>query len=393
MKDSYNKNMDVEAGIEPKTVNRISPPSGTGTIDSRPMMPSSFRHPSEKVMDSLQRFLRYGDPASDTDIYLGSLIAGLSRYCELPENHIHTFPETYRAVETIIRAFVKPGDSVLICRPAGNEEFRDGIQRNIKPIYHDGATPFLPDPTGIIDAIADNTKLIYLANPNLCTGTIYSIDEIETIVDRTSNVRIILDETYYEYYGTSLAGLIRQYDNLIVIRTFSAAFGLGDLPCSYILTAPENIAAIKRIKPIYIASPPARVAAAAVLSDYDYLKNHVNTVRENMTYLSVRLRGLGVRAYTTPADFLLIDVANPVQVVSRLKTDKIKARDLSRHDRLQNYIAIPVIDDSQTARIVDAFTRMPGQYYRRRQTGRKLILPRYGETMWEKTGIKKPEHV
>ncbi len=392
MKDSYNKNTDVKVGINPKISNDISPPSKTGTINSRPAMPSSFRHSSEKVMESLQRFLRYGGPAANTDIYLENLIAGLSRYCELPESHIHTFPETYRAIDTIIRAFVKPGDSILICRPVGNEEFRDGIQKNIKPIYHDGATPFLPDPQGIIDSIADNTRLIYLANPNLCTGTIYSIDEIEAIVDQTSNVRIILDETYYEYYGTSLAGLIRQYDNLIVIRTFSAAFGLGDLPCSYILAFPENIAAIKRIKPIYNACLPARAAAAAILSDYDYLKNHVNTVRENMTYLSVRLRGLGVRVHTPPTDFLLVDVANPVQVISRLKAEKIKVRDLSRYDRLQNYIAIPVIDDSQSAHIVDAFTRMPGQYYLRRQTSKKLILQRYRDTISEKAGIKKLEH-
>ncbi len=393
MKDSYDKNMDVKLGISPKDFNRISSPSKTLAIDSRQEILPSFRHPSEKVMDSLRRFLRYTGPTPDKDIYLTNLVAGLSRYSELPENHIHTFSETYRAIQTIIRTFVGPGDSVLICRPTDEINLAQGIPDNIRITCHDAITPFMTDPRGIIDATTASTGLIYLANPNLNTGTVYGIDEIEAIVDQTSNVKIILDETYYEYYGTSLAGLIRQYENLIVIRSFSAAFGLADLPCSYILAGPENIAAIKRIKTKHNASPPAQVVAAAVLSDYEYLKKHINTVRENMTYLSVRLRGMGIQTHPTPTDFLLLNVANPVQVMSRLKAEKIMVRDLSRMAGLRDYIAIPVTDDTTSTQIIEAFTRMPEQYYLCGRTGRKLVLQRTKETISERAGVKEPEHV
>ncbi len=393
MKDSYNKNMDVQVGLRPKVFNRISPLSKTETTETGQEISPSFRHPSEKVMDNLRRFLRHNGPIHDRDIYLKNLSAGLGRYSCLPENHIHTFSEANRAVHTIIKTFVRPGDSVLICRPVDDKKIAEGIHNNIKVFYHEGITPFMTDPQGIIDSISVNTRLIYLANPNLCTGTVYGIDEVEAIVDQTTDIRIILDETYYEYYGTSLAGLIRQYDNLIVIRSFSAAFGLGDVPCSYILTGPENIAAIKRIKPEYKTSPPALVAAAAVLSDYEYLKRHINMVRENMTYLSVRLRGLGIQVHTTPADFLLLNVANPVQVMSRLKAEKIKFRDMSSMVRLQDHIAIPVADDTTSAQVIEAFTRMPKQYYLRLQTGKKLILQRSKETISGRAGVKEPEHV
>jgi histidinol-phosphate aminotransferase len=373
MKESYSKNMDVNDASKSKARDHISP------SHERTSVTPPFRHPSEMVMDSLRRFLRYNGPTPENNIYSDNLTAGISRYCSLPANQIHIVPDTAHAINEIIKTFAKSDDSILVCRPADDDIFSTDFPENINIQYHEPPTPFTTDPEGIVDAVTGTTRLIYLANPNLCTGTIYGIDEIETIIDRTTDIKIILDETYFEYYGTSLAGLISQYGNIIVLRSFSAAFGLVDLPCGYILASAENIAAIKRTNPNSQVSPLSMVAASAVLGDYEYLKKHISTVRENMTYLSTRLRGMGLPVRTTPTDFILADVAEPAQLIARLHEAGIEARSLSNNARLQNYIAIRIIDDAHSAETIDILRSMPDSLYVKKQTGKKLVLHRTAE--------------
>jgi len=389
MKDSYKKNRDVKVELKPKALRRDFARRQINTIDSRQKSIENFRHPSEIVMDNLRHFLQHRGLLQENDTYLNNLTACLSRYCDLPENYIRIFAETDRAIESIIRSFVRPGFNILICSPV-DANLMTGNRSN--DVHHRSITPFMADPQGIIDSLNDQTELIYLANPNRCTGTIYDIDEIEFILDKSSGVKIILDETYYEYYGTSLAGLTRQYDNLIIVRSFSAAFGLKALPCSYILTCQENIAAVKQSNSIIHPSPAAQVAAIAALGDYEYLRKQISIVKENMTYLSVRLRGLGLLVQTTPADFLLLDVANPEQIISRLRAEGLEIRDLGHIPGLENHIALPIIDDATSASIVDTFIRMPKQYYLHPKSGKKVILRRPAESIVEGITIEESEH-
>ncbi len=373
MKESYNDNTDVKNASKSKTRDNFS------STHERTSVTPPFRHRSEMVMDSLRRFLRYHGPAPENNIYSDNLTAGISRYCGLPTNQIHIVPNTAHALNEIIKTFAKPNDSILVCRPVVDDLFATDLPENLNIQYHESPTPFTTDPEGIVDKVTGTTRLIYLANPNLCTGTIYGIDEIETIIGRTTDVKIILDETYFEYYGTSLVGLISQYDNIIVLRSFSAAFGLVDLPCSYILASFENIASIKRTNPNNKVSPLSMVAASAVLGDYEYLKKHISTVRENMTYLSTRLRGMGIPVRTTPADFILAEVTDPTQLVSRLHEAGIEARSLNDYARLHNYIAIRIIDDNHSAETIDIFKSMPDSLDLKKQAGKKLVLHRTAE--------------
>ncbi|UCD17955.1 MAG: aminotransferase class I/II-fold pyridoxal phosphate-dependent enzyme, partial [Candidatus Zixiibacteriota bacterium] len=207
-------------------------------------------------------------------------------------------------------------------------------------------------------------------NPDDPTGRVYSVAEIRHILERVPRAILVVDESCCLGCDYSVSQLVREQGNLIVIRSFSNVMGLGGLPFGFLLTAPDNIGAVNRFQ--IGRKPPAitQAAAQAVLHDLEHIENRIAKVRENMTYLAVKLRSMGISARITPSDFILIRVAQPEQVLSFLSGRMIRGIDLSRFPKLDKYIKIPVRDDEYSFRVVDAFDKMPREAYLMRSVPR-----------------------
>jgi len=147
------------------------------------------------------------------------------------------------------------------------------------------------DLQAMADAITDKTKLIYLANPNNPTGTLFTQPEWEAFIARVpSNVIVVLDEAYTEYvaheeYANGLEYL-EQYPNLIVSRTFSKAYGLAALRIGYMIANEELIAYINRLRAPFNINHLAQVAAIAALKDPMFVKKTVDLNRQGMQTLT-----------------------------------------------------------------------------------------------------------
>ena len=131
------------------------------------------------------------------------------------------------------------------------------------------------------DAVDDNTRLIFIANPNNPTGTWVGLDEIEALMAKVpEQVLVVVDEAYYEYasnkheYGSALA-LQALYPNLVITRTFSKAYGLASLRVGYAISHPDVADILNRIRQPFNINSMALAAAVAVLDDQDYLNKSV----------------------------------------------------------------------------------------------------------------------
>jgi histidinol-phosphate aminotransferase len=164
-------------------------------------------------------------------------------------------------------------------------------------------------------AITEKTKLIYLANPNNPTGTIFSSAEFDAFYARVpARVLIILDEAYFEYaqdnprYPDSMH---YRYDNVITLRTFSKAYGLASVRIGYGFAHEDLIAMLLKVKLPFEPSGLASAAGLAALDDHEFLQRTLETNARGLRQMTVALSDLGLRPVPSEANFIMVRLASP----------------------------------------------------------------------------------
>jgi histidinol-phosphate aminotransferase len=179
------------------------------------------------------------------------------------------------------------------------------------------------DLTRMAGAIRQNTKLLFIANPNNPTGTCNTQHELAGLLAqvallnrrRKNPVLVIVDEAYYEYakalqgdYPDSLQ-LQKAFPFLVVLRTFSKAHALAGLRVGYALADPEIIRAIDRARPPFNVSVLGQVGAEASLQDKGQVRRAVALVVAGRRQVLPALSKLGVAVIPSVGNFILIDVS------------------------------------------------------------------------------------
>lgn len=166
------------------------------------------------------------------------------------------------------------------------------------------------DLEAMADAVNERTKLIYLANPNNPTGTIFTRAEWERFYSRLpQSVLVLLDEAYFEYakanpdYPDSLS---YRYPNLITLRTFSKAYGLAGVRCGYAFGAKEWIEQIHKVKLPFEPSAFANAAGLAALDDAEFLDLSVAMNDRGRRRLTEGFRRHGLTVVDSEANFIMI---------------------------------------------------------------------------------------
>ncbi len=163
-----------------------------------------------------------------------------------------------------------------------------------------------------------HTKIIYLANPNNPTGTIFTTAEFDLFMKRVpAHVLIILDEAYFEYakdnpeYPDSMH---YRYDNVITLRTFSKAYGLAGVRIGYGFAHDMLITNLLKVKLPFEPSTLAQAGGIAALSDSAFLQRTLEANNAGKRYLAPALRALGLNVIPTEANFFLVHLENEPSV-------------------------------------------------------------------------------
>lgn len=324
----------------------------------------STQPPATEIIDAIVAELRQERSQWYPDVNSFELIEELSRYTGLPTENIQTFPGSDAALEYVCRAFLNADDHVLIVGPT-YDNFRiyaESCGASTTLCLSD--SPWRSDAPHIIDSVRNNTKLIYLVSPNNPTGALYTEREIRSILDAAPHALLIIDEAYFEFCGVTMSHLVTRYPNAIITRSFSKAFGLAALRCGYVLSNPTNIEYLNRIRVGKNLSAAAQAAALAALRNIDCVKRYVETVKQNRILLTIKLGALGIPAHTTPANFVMLEVGRPAEVIRFLRGRHIYIRDRSAMPQLERFVRVTVGDDRTTRAVIEGFEAMPREYYR-----------------------------
>jgi histidinol-phosphate aminotransferase len=323
---------------------------------ARMMSNESPYAPSERVIRAVIEAARSGNVYPNG---ARGLRERLARREGFTDDYVTLGTGSTELIDLIIRTFVAPGEEVLLSVPTFSMyEARTRAVGGVPimvPITEDNTF----DLHGIVGSVTERTKVIFLCTPNNPTGA--RLDEASVRRVLGLGLPTVIDEAYYEFADNpqTLAHLLTEFPNAIVLRTFSKAFGLAGFRLGYSFTHPVVTRLIGRLKLPWNVNGVTIAAATAVLDDMAEFDDRMRRLRSGRDYLVQELSLVpGLRVLSTDGNFVLVDThhtgIDPETFVQAMFAEGVLIRSLAVHHADHSYVRVTVGDEDQNRRCVDA---------------------------------------
>lgn len=148
-----------------------------------------------------------------------------------------------------------------------------------------------------------NAALTIVCNPNAPSGTFISVDEIASLADEISGV-LLIDEAYSDYAEKKCTALVKDFDNVIILRTLSKGYSLAGLRFGYAIAQPELIDGLMKVKDSYNVDSIAIALATEAIRDQEYFKTNIQKIKSERTRLTESLRKIGFKIPNSFSNFV-----------------------------------------------------------------------------------------
>jgi histidinol-phosphate aminotransferase len=216
-------------------------------------------------------------------------------------------------LDIAVRTFMSPGDEAVMARPSF-VVYSMAVQAvGARAIEIPLTLDYRHDLQAMAGAVNEKTKIVFIANPNNPTGTINSKDEFESFMKRIpDNVLVVVDEAYFEYvvdadYPDTLQYFMK-HSNLLILRTFSKAYGLAGLRIGYGIGRKELVVEMNKIRAPFNTSTLSQLAALHALSDDEHLEKSIAVNEAGKEYLYKELDALNLQYVPTQANFIYMPI-------------------------------------------------------------------------------------
>ncbi|MBN2830620.1 MAG: aminotransferase class I/II-fold pyridoxal phosphate-dependent enzyme [Candidatus Cloacimonetes bacterium] len=194
----------------------------------------------------------------------------------------------------------------------------------------------------------DNCKLGIICNPNNPTGNLFNPDKIHRIIQNT-NKPIMLDETYFEFSGVTLADYISKYPNLLIVRSFSKAFSGAGLRFGYLLSNEYNIEQIRKVQTVFNSSLLIQTMVLTMLESRTVMLKHTVGVVMQRELMYQTMKSMpDVRVFPSSTNFLTFSLGKLSQDFFRyLQDNEIAIRDVGAHPLLKDCLRVTLSSEEQ----------------------------------------------
>lgn len=334
--------------------------------------------PSPAVLDALQKLLRkdssvcWYPEARDPD-----LTERVAAYAGVPENSILLTHGSDLGMELLATCFAERQSRVLVLFP-NYDNFRAVFEQRgalSETFVYDGSGAFPLE--GFVAAVrAKSPRVVYLSNPNNPIG--YSLDHatldhIAEACARLSTV-LVIDEAYYEFCGITATDLVTKYKNIVVLRSFSKAFGMAGLRLGFLVASPGIVRLLLRVDNPKSVTTFAKAAATAVLGDLARVQEYVRKVNAAKELYYAFFNDRGIKHFRSDGNFILFRDDKPRELIEFLKGKNILIRDRSAYFNGVGHVRITVTS-VETAKIVIAAI---SEYYK---AATPLLPPKMDESL------------
>lgn len=268
----------------------------------------------------------------------------LSTQYDIPKDNIVCGAGSDEVINLLITAFTAPGDEVLYSE-------HGFLMYKIYALAH-GAVPivaaeknYVADIESLLGAVTNKTRIVFLANPNNPTGTYLTYSKLKEFRERLAdNILLVIDAAYAEYverddYEDGLA-LVREFDNVVMTRTFSKLYGLASLRLGYAISTVEICDILNRIRGPFNVNLLSQAAGIAALEDDEFVQKSKDYNNQSIKFFTENLTNLGFETLPTVANFILFkagDKAN--ELVEFMQEQNINIRNVAAYN-LPEYVRV-----------------------------------------------------
>ena len=218
------------------------------------------------------------------------------------------------------------------------------------------AKNYAHDLDGFLKVITPKTRLIFIANPNNPTGTLLTKDALRAFIHAVpANILIVLDEAYDEYLSTEnkseAINWLAEFDNLIISRSFSKAYGLAGLRIGFGLMHADIADMLNRVRQPFNVNSIAQAAAVASLADEDFVARSYAANQAGMAQITQGLTQLGLEYIPSYANFVSFKVANATQVNQQLLQKGVIVRPIANYE-MSEYLRVSIGLFSENAKFL-----------------------------------------
>lgn len=323
--------------------------------------------PPLKSVEAMRRIL--DDLAQYPDSNGFELKAILAEKHGVENNQIILGNGSENILEIIARVFLGPGKSAVfssyafavypIVTQAVGAELRVASANS-----PDSNMPYGHDLAAIATLVDDTTRVVFIANPNNPTGTWLDEASLVNFVESLpKSTIVVVDEAYFEYVSDmegypDMSRYLAKYDNLVVSRTFSKAFGLAGLRIGYALADAGIIDLLNRVRAPFNTSAVALAAAAAALNDADHLEKSVRVNRAGLKQLGEAFQDMGLEFIPSVGNFITVDIGeDAAPIYDKLLQAGIIVRPVANYG-LPNHLRVTVGLPEQNQRLIAALRRI-----------------------------------
>ncbi len=307
--------------------------------------------PPQSVLDAIMEMAQRGNLYPNTGPQLRQK---LGEAAGLGADNVMLGNGSTDVLNVLIQTFVAPGEEVVIAVPTFSMYETRARVNGAVPVLAPMTPDFYWDVDGIIKAVTEKTKLIFICTPNNPTGNEMAESDLRRILDL--GVPTLIDEAYYELEDDphTLAHLVKEYPNAIINRTFSKAYGLAGLRVGYALADETVISYMNRMKIPWNVSLIALAAALAAVEDEEDQRRKYQNNQDGRRYLEAEINRIpGLQAFPSEGNFVLIDASSLGKTSVQIKDDLIARgvfiRPMSPHHMKEGFVRVTVGTPEQNA--------------------------------------------
>lgn len=308
-------------------------------------------HVTLAIVQELAQLARYPDSNAH------NIKQALSEFHDLPIEYFTIGNGSEELINLIARCFVGSNDAVVF----GQYSFiayplvtaAQGATKIEVPAKNYGI-----DLDAMLDAIKTNeekVKVVFIANPNNPTGTILTKEQIHNFLQKVPpSVLVVLDEAYVDYDTSADAQeFVQQFDNVIVLRTFSKAYGLAGVRIGYAIANPEINDIFNRVRQPFNVNCIAQAAAVAAINDRDFVNTVKTTTADKRKWFYKQFDALGLNYVKSHTNFILVQIDNASDINQKLLEQGIIIRPMDEYG-LDNWIRVSMGTEVENIRFIDS---------------------------------------
>jgi histidinol-phosphate aminotransferase len=280
----------------------------------------------------------------------------IAKYKNLKSNQVVIGNGSDEMIDLLIRCFCEPKlDSILICEPTFGM-FKVYAQiNNVKvlnaPLEKES---FLFDEKLILSSVNSNTKLIYICTPNNPTGTSISLNQLKTIATNFSGI-VVVDEAYIDFSDKASAiELLKDFENILVLQTFSKAWGLAALRVGVAYGNSKIIDVLNKVRPPFNVNTNSQNLILEALQKVEVKNFNVDLILKQKKYLENELQQLSFvkRIIESDANYFLMEVTDATKLFDYLLRHDILISNRSSLLNCNNHVRISVGTEEENKKLI-----------------------------------------